>query len=223
MFIKCYGLKLRLVYTKEDIELLRKWRNSEELSQYMHITTHITKEEQEKWFHSINDMNNFFFIAEYNNVDIGYVFLKNIDYPQSTADPGTFITDKKYMESELGVVMILSILDFAYFVLGIQEFIGRVLKNNKRAMKNYQMFGATFVESNREDSFTIMPASENYNYRKYSEKVRNMVKNLTGQDGTIRIRLNENDFIYKPDTVSLLTKKYNKLSPELKKSIEMNI
>jgi len=47
---------IKLVEVKqEDIELIRQWRNSEEVSSYMYSTAKITKEEQEAWFERIND------------------------------------------------------------------------------------------------------------------------------------------------------------------------
>ena len=68
--------------TIDDIELVRNWRNSQQINQYMAFRDYITPEMQVAWFHSINNMNNLYFIIEYKNEKVGVFNGKDINWEQ---------------------------------------------------------------------------------------------------------------------------------------------
>ena len=52
--------------TKADIELVRIWRNSSDVAVYMYSESHITEEQQIKWFEKAsNDNSSVYWIIEY--------------------------------------------------------------------------------------------------------------------------------------------------------------
>jgi len=64
MELSKYGVKLHRL-REEDIELVRTWRNSPLIRQYMEFRDEITPEMQKEWFLSINNNENYYFIIEY--------------------------------------------------------------------------------------------------------------------------------------------------------------
>ena len=50
---------------EEDIELVREWRNSPEITQYMEFRDFISEDMQQDWFESIDTIYNLYFIIEY--------------------------------------------------------------------------------------------------------------------------------------------------------------
>ena len=78
MKFRKYGITLTRL-REDDIELVRKWRNSPGIQQYMEYREFITEEMQKKWFESINNLQNFYFIIEYENKKIGLINTSNID------------------------------------------------------------------------------------------------------------------------------------------------
>ena len=82
--------------TREDIELVRNWRNSELISQYMEYKEYITPEMQLKWFRSIDNFFNLYFIIEYKGQKIGVINGKDIDWEERSMETGVFIGEKKY-------------------------------------------------------------------------------------------------------------------------------
>ena len=79
MIIKKFGITFKRL-EKNDIELLRQWRNAPSISQYMEYREHITPEMQEEWFESVNNNNNLYFIIEYKGKKIGPTNGKDIDW-----------------------------------------------------------------------------------------------------------------------------------------------
>ncbi len=60
MIIKGFAVTLSRL-TIDDIELVRQWRNSETVRQFMEFREEITPEMQIKWFKSIdNEINNYY-------------------------------------------------------------------------------------------------------------------------------------------------------------------
>lgn len=59
--------------TEDKIELVRYWRNYPKIQQYMDYCEHITAEQQKRWFASINNDKNYYFIVEMNGREIGFV------------------------------------------------------------------------------------------------------------------------------------------------------
>ncbi len=59
-----YGITLNRL-REDDIELLRQWRNSPQINQFMEYRGNITPEMQRDWFRSVDNFDNFYFIIEY--------------------------------------------------------------------------------------------------------------------------------------------------------------
>ena len=90
MIIEKYGIKL-IRLKQEDIELVRLKRNSLDINELMHDRVIISFEMQYKWFQSINNIYNNYFIIIYNNEKIGLVNGKNSDYEKRQSEGGMFI------------------------------------------------------------------------------------------------------------------------------------
>ncbi len=130
-----YGLTLKRL-TKEDIELLRIWRNSESVNRFMEYRKYITPEMQEKWFESINNPNNFYYIIIYNDEKIGLINDKGFDrFGKATSEAGLFIAVDKYKNTFVPVLASLILLEVSFFYLGGKDSYIRILKDNISSIK----------------------------------------------------------------------------------------
>ena len=127
--------------THDKIEMIRNWRNSSKIARFMEFREYITPEMQEKWFKSIDNENNFFFIIEYEKKEIGLINIKDVDYEQKTGEGGIFIFDDAYLNSDVSFRANLCISDFFFETLGMEKLIVHILSDNKRAIKYNLMFG----------------------------------------------------------------------------------
>ena len=118
----------------EDIELVRSWRIDPKISQYMLFRGHITPEMQIKWFESINNINNYYFLIEFAEQKLGLTEIKRIDYSRKRGEWGIFIYDDKYINTIVPVKAGYLLLDFAISNLRLEHITATVVKNNIRAL-----------------------------------------------------------------------------------------
>lgn len=108
-----YGVTLRRL-THDKIEMLRQWRNDPKIQQFMVYQEYITPEMQEKWFERINNNNNFYFIIEYADREVGMINIKDVDYEKKTGENGVFIFEDKYRSTDLSYRSFLVMYDWIF-------------------------------------------------------------------------------------------------------------
>ena len=141
-----YGVTLRPL-THDKIEMVRQWRNDPKIQQYMEYREEITPEMQEKWFAKINESDNqFYFIIEVDGKDVGLINIKDIDYDKKEGEPGIFIWDDDYLESDVSYRSMFSMMDFVFNTLNLNKMVIHVLNDNPRAIKYNKSYGYKLSE-----------------------------------------------------------------------------
>lgn len=143
-----YGVVLKPL-TKDKIELVRRWRNDPKISIFMEYRDYITPDMQLKWFHSVDNNQNFYFLIEVDQKEIGLINVRDVDYQQGTGEPGIFIWDDDYLNSTVSFQSILALTDFCFEELNLKKLIIHVLSDNKRA-KDFNMSYGYQLSSNQE-------------------------------------------------------------------------
>lgn len=112
------------------------WRNDEKIQRHMFFAQLITSEMQAKWFASINNEYNHFFIIEYNGQEVGLINTSHINFVTKTAEAGLFIFEDKYWGTDVPVRASLAMLDF-FFHHHILDSIEAKTKVDNKAAINY--------------------------------------------------------------------------------------
>lgn len=165
-----YGVILKRL-THDKIELVRQWRNHPKIQKYMEYREEITPEMQEKWFQKIDNNNNFYYIIEYEGKEIGLINIRDIDYNKKTGEPGIFIWDDEYLNTEVSFRAGFCLGDFYFEELGIDKTVIHVLKDNKRAMKFNKATGYK-LSPNQEDKYNQEYTKDYETYKKYRDKFK---------------------------------------------------
>ncbi|MFN3918442.1 MAG: GNAT family N-acetyltransferase [Flavobacteriales bacterium] len=146
MIIEQYGIRLtRLKY--EDIELVRNWRNKPEIRKTMAYKKYITKAMQEKWFKSINNKFNYYFLIESNSGKIGIISCKKINLTDQYGEGGIFLWNRNDSPENISAVLAsLCLINFIFFRLNIsnKSYI-QILKNNKKSIHYNKTLGYSLV------------------------------------------------------------------------------
>ena len=129
-----YGITLNRL-REEDIELVRQWRNSPLINQFMEYRENITPEMQRDWFKSVDNFENFYFVIEYQGEKIGLINSSQIDWDTVSSEGGIFLWDEKYYETFVPVWASLCLLETTYFMLGAGKSVIKTLNDNERAKK----------------------------------------------------------------------------------------
>ena len=174
----------------EDIELVRNWRNSKEIRKYMAYRDYITPEMQEKWFHSINNNNNLYFIFEFKGEKIGLFNGKDIDWKKGTMETGIFIAVEKHTNTELPLLAVLSFGELGLRIFNMTSY-AHMLKTNKRAIRYNKLLGFELCE-NQENEENQLYLLNRDRFFKRTKLLRPALYKLMGVTESI-LKFNEED------------------------------
>jgi UDP-4-amino-4,6-dideoxy-N-acetyl-beta-L-altrosamine N-acetyltransferase len=165
--IKQYGVTLHRI-TENDLELLRYWRNQQSVKMYMDYREYITPEMQKKWFASISNKFNYYFIIEFEGKKVGLINAKNFSYEDGFGEGGIFIWDQDYINSFAAVFSTLCILNFVFLKVKLCKLSrARILKDNDRAIHYNQVIG-----------YKLLPGQENVTNQLYELTSEDYIKNV---------------------------------------------
>ncbi|MEG0034432.1 MAG: UDP-4-amino-4,6-dideoxy-N-acetyl-beta-L-altrosamine N-acetyltransferase [Bacilli bacterium] len=148
MIVRIRPLKL------EDTKNIVCWRNKKFVLENFIDRRSITDEDHIQYF--VSKIEKGFvrqFIINANEVDIGTVFLRDIDGANRKAEFGIFIGEEAYLGKGIGKLVIKQILEYAFNELDLNKVFLRVLSENKRAIASYENSGFKFEGCFRQDVF----------------------------------------------------------------------
>jgi RimJ/RimL family protein N-acetyltransferase len=164
-----------------DIELVRRWRNSQQISQFMEFREHITTEMQKEWFRSVDNYENFYYIIQYNDKDIGLINSSKIDWSDVSSEGGIFLWEDRYYETFIPVWASLCLLETSFFILGAQKSYIKTLKDNERAKKLNTHLGYE-LQAGQEDVYNQEYLMTAASFRLHASKLMKAAKLLAGDD-----------------------------------------
>jgi RimJ/RimL family protein N-acetyltransferase len=175
-----YGIGFRWM-READIEMVRQWRNDPVVANNYEFRDHITAEMQQKWFQSVNNINNLYTILEYKGNEIGVINVKNISWENKTCEGGIFIPDTRYHLTGLPAIISYVTTEIIFRMFDWKVAYAHVLRNNLSVQQFVKMLG-----------YQLLPDQEEINNQKYvitresfelkAEKIRKAISVLAGND-----------------------------------------
>lgn len=140
MIITGFGVVLVRLQRK-DIEMVRQHRNSTAINRFMEYRKEISPEEQEKWFASIDNKFNNYFLIHHKDEQVGLIYGANIDWEKKeTGNGGIFIWKEALLETHVPLAASLLLTEIS-FLLGLERTYIKVLRDNPRAISYNQHLG----------------------------------------------------------------------------------
>jgi UDP-4-amino-4,6-dideoxy-N-acetyl-beta-L-altrosamine N-acetyltransferase len=134
-------ISLRLL-TLDDIELVRNWRNSPDVSAYMYNEMYITAEQQLKWFEKIsNDETSIYWIIEYEGKKLGLASLTGIDQTLSSCYWAFYLGDLSVRGGGIGAKIEYNVLEYVFNELKLNKLRCEVFVTNDKVIKMHEKFG----------------------------------------------------------------------------------
>lgn len=178
LVLKQYGITLTRI-DETNIELVRYWRNQSDILNFMEYRSYITPANQKKWFATINNKWNYYFIIEFENKKIGLINVKNYKPHEGFGEGGIFIWDKDYLYSFAPAFSSLCLLNFMLVKLNVcKKSRIRILKNNQGAIDYNKMLGYKLLP-NQENEFNQMYELDIQDYLLQSLKLNAAAKILS--------------------------------------------
>lgn len=209
MIIKGYGIELLRLGSK-DIEMVRNWRNSKHIQDKMEYRQEISPFQQQKWFESIDNIDNNYFVITTENKKIGLIYAAEINWNENfTGNGGIFIHDQTYWESIIPLSASLLLTDTS-LLMNIEKSYIKILNNNPTAIAFNKALGYKLI-ANQEKVFNQLYVLETKQYINSRNKIRNKLFDSKTYK-QIDIQLNKSH----PNTAFLLDRINNSNHPEKK-------
>ena len=134
-------IKLRDI-TDKDLEMIRNWRNSKEVSQYMYTENHITSEQQKAWFEKISkDQNAKYWIIEYEDKPLGLVSITEMSQVFDSCFWAFYLGDTNVRGAGIGSKIEYNILKYVFEDIGLNKLRCEVLTTNPSVIVMHEKFG----------------------------------------------------------------------------------
>ncbi len=128
--------------TEEDLELIRQWRNSKEVSQYMYTSDEITSEQQKKWFEKIkSDPSQKYWLIKYDEKKLGLASLYNIKQNFKHCSWAFYLGNTNVRGAGIGSKVEYNILSYVFETMKFNKLMCEVFIFNDKVIQMHKKFG----------------------------------------------------------------------------------
>lgn len=139
--LKGKNLILRPVERK-DLDTLRYWRTSPEVSRHYQDRLQISQVEQEAWFEAVSQSTrDYYFVVEKDGEFLGVCNVADISWVHRTAKMGIYFIPRQEANSFLPVEAAILLLDYAFYCLNLRKICGAALATNQRSITFHNGLG----------------------------------------------------------------------------------
>lgn len=126
----------------EHLEMVRKWRNSQEVSAYMYTERHITEEDQIKWFNKVSlDTSCKYWIICYEERMVGLVSITEISDVFDSCFWAFYLGDTSIRGAGIGAKVEYNILKIVFEDLKLNKLRCEVFTFNNKVITMHEKFG----------------------------------------------------------------------------------
>ena len=150
------GIKLSPIEI-EDLQILNKWKNDEEIFKYLGGGYHPTSmTQQRKWVEKMTENTQEeqrYIIVNEEHKRIGFIGLYNISPINRTCLLGIYIGEKEYWRKGVASRAYLALEKYARQYINIRKIRLEVVKNNVGAIKMYEKLGFSICGEYKEERY----------------------------------------------------------------------
>jgi UDP-4-amino-4,6-dideoxy-N-acetyl-beta-L-altrosamine N-acetyltransferase len=162
--------------SEDNLEMVRIWRNSDDVRLFMQYQEIITTDQQQTWFQKLDKSTNFYYVAYQNEIPFGVYNIKDVDFNIGIGEPGVFLKSRNIWETDCSMRGSIAILKFAFEILKLNSLKSNVLKSNKKVLAYNQQMGFEINEKvDNNISFELLLSKDNFYANK---KIIRLVKYL---------------------------------------------
>jgi RimJ/RimL family protein N-acetyltransferase len=164
--------------THGDIEMVRRWRTSPEIAQFMLYREPITPEMQEQWYASLDPDRDLFFIIRYGGVPVGLSDMKRIDWEARTCVGGIFVVPEHW-NSDIPLRATFCASDYSFFECGLDATLSTVRKDNRRAVRFNLSIGYHILNAADEAALTYEMRLDKIDYDRATKRLRDYLAKVS--------------------------------------------
>ena len=162
--------------TKDDIEQIRLWRNSEAVNQYLVTRKTVEQHEQNEWFDSLDPSTSMYFMMEESSMPFGVIYVHDVNQEEGSYWGSIFTGDTNYLNTHLPVKAVIMVVEFFFKHLHFERMYSKVHYKNLAALEMDQRMG--FKEISREGEFISSQCSKDDFNRHAKALIKALLKDI---------------------------------------------
>lgn len=187
-----YGVMLERL-KEDDIELVRQWRNSDQVRLNMVCKDVISADQQLNWYKSINNPENNYMLIHCKGEKIGVVNDKNINWKERSSETGIFIGRPEYLYTCTPFFISVAGVEINFHYFKWQKQYAHILKSNTNAIKYNLQLGYN-LEPGQEDKEIQLYTLNLNDFESKACKIIKAVRAIAPNDAKARILLEPLDY-----------------------------
>ena len=126
----------------DDLELVRTWRNSEAVAQYMYTDAPVSVEQQQAWFARIStDVTKEYWLIMHQGRPVGVANLYAINAGARSCYWAFYLGDENLRGSGLGAKVELAVLAYVFDERKLNKLLCEVFVSNDKVIAMHEKFG----------------------------------------------------------------------------------
>ena len=127
---------------ENDIEIVRTWRNNDNIRKWMYSEYIIGKEEHKRFIKNLknNKKNSYWLVIDRSLDKIGVIYLNKFDYENRNAYLGIY-TNPLSKKKGKGRLLMIALLNLSFKIINLHSLKLEVLKDNEKAIQFYRKWG----------------------------------------------------------------------------------
>lgn len=168
-----YGVNLSSL-KQDQIELVRRWRNTPRIRDLMLDKQYISTEQQQLWFDKVwESEEQLYLLVSFKQEAIGMASLINIDPLNATCEPGMYIYSQQYQGNIIPFSVAFALNDIAFEVFNMVCLKGKIYQSNKSSVRFHKACG--YQSSGLKDDLLLFEL-EQQNYLKARDKLSRFMR-----------------------------------------------
>lgn len=155
---------------KDDIQLIRYWRNLKHVRERMVMQNLIERDGQRQWFENLDTTANKYFIYSLLHRDVGCVNCVKINWAELTFEGGVFCGDLDYLNHWVNILACIKLYDYAFDELDLKVSYATILLDNPAALNLNKHLGYTQIKEGEKNIGKFELTKDRY--KEHSRSVR---------------------------------------------------
>jgi UDP-4-amino-4,6-dideoxy-N-acetyl-beta-L-altrosamine N-acetyltransferase len=128
--------------TADDLEMVRAWRNSDAVAQYMYTATPVSAEQQQAWFARISaDASKEYWIIQNQGRPVGVANLYDVNPAFKSCYWAFYLGETDLRGSGLGAKVEMAVLDYVFEERKLNKLLCEVFVSNDKVIAMHEKFG----------------------------------------------------------------------------------
>jgi len=131
-----------LPLTEDHLEMVREWRNSVEVNNYMYTEVNATPPQQIKWFKYIDGSDKYkYWVVYYEHKPLGVVNLADIDYQMRQCSWAFYLGDTSIRGQGIGSKIEYNVITHVFDEMDLNKLNCEVFVTNDGVIRMHEKFG----------------------------------------------------------------------------------